>query len=701
MSCGTVVSDSVIVNEVTFGEAASGAALVQGATVHDGQRFARASGIGFRRGGRTTEETAENAMRAGKDELTRLANALQIMPMFDKAYNLYGIARFHHFQRPIRENAAICLYVACRQTKGNTTMLIDFAEQIKMNVFDLGATYKKFIDAIDLKPKDANKEKNQTLDDIPIIEIEPLLLKFAKRLEFGEATKHVANDAASILARMNRDWMVTGRQPMGLCGACLILAARMNNFRRSIREVVFVVKAADATIIKRLNEFQRTEAGRLTVQDFRKYGMRLKNTHDPPSMTDSIAAKRQRQVLELDDDEPIVPIDDEDDRSSSRHGSATLSALREPLRRDKDGFAIPNLPLDHNREQSRVSSTYSPSADGEESDHEEVLPLPKKRKRKLKVKLVPVDVRPEDLVAENELEREIEHIVEIHKEGDDRYKMTEALAKKLSEAEKEKQRRLSVWQHRKLPDGIIIDLDEFDDDPEVANCLLDEKEVEAKERIWVTHNHDWLRAQQERLLKEQMEEARGKGKKAGPARKMGRRGDGSVLGNTPVDSPGEASHRMLEKRAARTAFSRHLNYDKLKAIYNNHNNEESTSEMSPTPSSPDSRSRESSVASTSPAQRGQKPNAAQQLPTPATSQPVTAGASKDKPLEIVEDAEMSDAETIYEEDDGRTIPTFDEDEDDDDIPEEDFGDQYEDILEAAQEMGIDPLEALDDEYDDQ
>jgi transcription factor IIIB subunit 2 len=714
MNCGTVASDSVIVNEISFGEAASGAPLVQGTTVHDGQRFARSTGIGFRRGGRTSEETNENAMRVGKDELTRLANALQIMPMFDKAYNLYQLARMYSFQRPIKENAAICLYLACRQTKGNTTMLIDFAEQVKMNVFDLGATYKKFLGKLDWK----NNDKILMDKDIPIIEIEPLLLKFARRMEFGESTKQVANDAASILARMNRDWMVTGRQPMGLCGACLILAARMNNFRRSVREVVYVVKAADTTIIKRLNEFQRTEAGRLTVQDFRKYGMRLKNTHEPPSMTESQAAKRQRRVLELQDDEPITPLD-EFVVPPARDGSATPGASIEPLRRDADGFAIPNLPVDREQSQRSISASYEPSSDEEESETEEI-PLPKKRGRKPKIKLAPVDVRPEDLVAESELEKEIEHLVEAAKEGTERFNTTEARAAALAKVEIDKQRRVSTWHHRTVPDSEIIDDDEFEDDPEVAHCLLDEKEIEVKERIWVTHNHDWLRAQQDRLLKEQMEEAKGKRKRMGPARKMPVRGDGSILGSTPVESPAEASHRMVQKRAPRAAFSKHLDYDKLKLIYNEH--EPTGSETSPTSSTPSVQSRRSSYtrsvsASPAPVSRGRNrglgrgrargrggiSRTTQQLLTPAITQETTAGASQEKPVEIPDDPDLSDAETIEEDDNAPrpALPTFgDDDDDENEMDEEDY-DDYNDILEAATELGIDPAEALiDEEYDD-
>ncbi|KAK5220232.1 transcription factor TFIIIB subunit brf1, partial [Cryomyces antarcticus] len=78
---------------------------------------------------------------------------------------------------------------------------------------------------------------------------------------------------------------------------------------------------------------------------------------------------------------------------------------------------------------------------------------------------------------------------------------------------------------------------EFDNDPEVRNCLLSAAEIAIKERIWVTHNEDWLRAQQAKILKQQLEEAEG-----GPPKKRsykkknhGRMGDGTVLeGGTPV-----------------------------------------------------------------------------------------------------------------------------------------------------------------------
>lgn len=77
--------------------------------------------------------------------------------------------------------------------------------------------------------------------------------------------------------------MTRGRRPAGICGAALLLAARMNNFRRSVEEIVQVVKIADTTLKKRLDEFKATPSGALTLQDFRNVW--LEEEMDPPAFT--------------------------------------------------------------------------------------------------------------------------------------------------------------------------------------------------------------------------------------------------------------------------------------------------------------------------------------------------------------------------------------------------------------------------------
>lgn len=55
----------------------------------------------------------------------------------------------------------------------------------------------------------------------------------------------------------------------------------MNNFRRSVEEIVQVVKIADTTLKKRLDEFKRTRSANLTIGDFRTVW--LEEEMDPPA----------------------------------------------------------------------------------------------------------------------------------------------------------------------------------------------------------------------------------------------------------------------------------------------------------------------------------------------------------------------------------------------------------------------------------
>ena len=50
---------------------------------------------------------------------------------------------------------------------------------------------------------------------------------------------------------MDRDWIRTGRRPAGICGACLLMAARINGFRRTTKEMIYIVKVAEITIHNR------------------------------------------------------------------------------------------------------------------------------------------------------------------------------------------------------------------------------------------------------------------------------------------------------------------------------------------------------------------------------------------------------------------------------------------------------------------
>ena len=93
----------------------------------------------------------------------------------------------------------------------------------------------------------------------------------------------VANSALRLVQRMQRDWMQTGRRPAGICGAALLIAARLHGFKRTQKEIIQVVKICDVTLRKRLNEFEDTEASDMTPEEFEKCEMKSLPEADPPS----------------------------------------------------------------------------------------------------------------------------------------------------------------------------------------------------------------------------------------------------------------------------------------------------------------------------------------------------------------------------------------------------------------------------------
>ena len=80
---------------------------------------------------------------------------------------------------------------------------------------------------------------------------------------------------------MKRDWMEVGRRPAGLCGAGLLVAARMHGFNRTQKEVLAVVRVCDTTLRHRLTEFEDTASSGLTVHEFMTVD--LEQSADPPS----------------------------------------------------------------------------------------------------------------------------------------------------------------------------------------------------------------------------------------------------------------------------------------------------------------------------------------------------------------------------------------------------------------------------------
>ncbi|WEW54964.1 transcription factor TFIIIB subunit brf1 [Emydomyces testavorans] len=549
--CGTVISEANIVSEITFGESSSGAAIVQGTFIGADQSHVRSTGPGFQRGGGI--ESREITEQHGNRYIAQLSRALNVPESASKAAGqVFKLAVGLNFiqGRRTKTVAAICLYVACRRQDGNTVMLIDLADVLMINVFKLGRTYKALLDELRLG---GNAFIMNPIDP------ESLIYRFAKQLEFGSSMMQVASEAVRIVQRMNRDWMITGRRPAGICGAALILAARMNNFRRTVREVVYVVKVTELTINQRLNEFRLTDSGDLTVDQFRSVD--LETSHDPPCFSHSKETRRLKKGKKRKAPETAAEIENEDDETSQAQ-----PASKRLRRVDADGFAIPDIPidpaiLDGEKQDGRLSTdSNSTKVTAAASDGTN---KPTRRKSN-KTSQVPEPTEAE-LALESALENEMTALLS---SGSSLLASAEAPKSTSSNGETPPLSKLP----KPVSDSEDIDPTEFDSDPEVRDCLLSPEEVEIKERIWVHENKDYLRTQQAKALKRAL--AAADPSSAGAAhkprkRRKGRMGDVTYLSgdgdkaSSRASTPAEATRLMLERRG----FSKKINYSLLEKLY--------------------------------------------------------------------------------------------------------------------------------------
>lgn len=376
-NCGRVVWESNIVAEVTFGESSNGAAVVHGSYLAADQGGIRptAGGLAFRRvAGAGASEARERSLREAKQLMNQFAHQLQIAPLVaEKAFQVYKFASNSNFIQGRRKNtvAAVCVYAVCRKEDNNKVMLIDLADIIKTDVFLLGRSYKDLLAALP-DMKDGTK---------PII-IEDLIFRFATKLEFLHDTNKVALSAIRIAQRMRHDNITHGRRPAGICGAALIMAARAHNYRRTVREVVYIAKVTMTTLQERMEEFANVPSAQMTIRDFHEAKALPEASHDPPfvykqskewqekhgkkvrkrkapaSKDDSQpgdesgpqgSAKRQKTTTEPE--VPSIPIDpalEEGDASAEISQTSAPSAPPAPQAGnmpapgvDKDGFAVP------------------------------------------------------------------------------------------------------------------------------------------------------------------------------------------------------------------------------------------------------------------------------------------------------------------------------------------------------------------------
>jgi len=290
----------------------------------------------------------------------------------------------------------------------------------------------------------------------------------------------------------------------------------MNNFRRSVEEIIQVVKIADTTLKKRLEEFKKTPSGALTLTDFRTVW--LEEEMDPPAFIKGKEKERdQQEQSEEGEGEEVSGKKKKKKKGDKRKQKRkreegeeeVVGSLSQP-RPDANGIdGIPSrFPIDPSLLNQGIlagtshseplflpeapegatlladdNANIDPALLGEILPSPPTLPIPPL--------LAPTPASAEALPgngvelsrlvpdAESAVDSQLASEVSTFLNNEQGILLSEALA----EADERRQAQFTVVDE-------LLGLD----DEELDKFLLTEEEVRVKERVWVEMNRDYLEA---------------------------------------------------------------------------------------------------------------------------------------------------------------------------------------------------------------
>ncbi|KAM6913161.1 BRF1 general transcription factor IIIB subunit a [Xenentodon cancila] len=533
MGCGSVLEDNIIVSEVEFVETGGGGSLAVGQFVSS-EGGPKHPSFGDAHIGGGSESRAQTLQRA-KHHINTLGHQLQMnQHCLDTAFNFYKMALNKQLTRGRKSShvMAACLYLVCR-TEGTPHMLLDLSDILQVNVYVLGKTFLVLA--------------RELCINAPAIDPCLYIPRFAQMLEFGEKNHDVSMTALRLVQRMKRDWMHTGRRPSGLCGAALLVAARLHDFRRTVKEIVSVVKVCDATLKKRLMEFGDTPTSQLTIDQFMKTD--LDQECDPPCFTAGLKKKKAEQ-LETELRKKMDDIEDEIHEYQDEIDSE-LETVRPKLRGVYAAYAKEDL------QNVGENSTSSKLADYEEPDEDEELQAVAKHFGKelgeitLEALIKLEQKRPGDEQEQDVPQRKGPSLSSIL--GTMPSSATLGLPESISSCiGEEKENGKLIYG---AADSGELDLSGIDDS-EIELYLLSENEIKIKTALWMAENSDYLKEQTEKEAKIAKE------KELGIYKEKKRRAPGKRRQPIRASTADEAIEKMLEQKRISTK----INYDVLKDL---------------------------------------------------------------------------------------------------------------------------------------
>ncbi|CAK9297116.1 unnamed protein product [Gordionus sp. m RMFG-2023] len=305
INCGSVVEDTLIVSEIGFQEdnhggiSAIGTFINEDGIIHTSSRSRNSNSFATAllnpssmsadnaHGNDANNQTSakpnfvslsgstQHTLTRARSDLTRLAARLKInSTCLETALNFYKLALFKGFMRGRRQAMiyGALLYLVCR-LENTSHLLLDFSDALTVSVYDLGKYYLKL--------------SAELCINAPVTDPALYIPRFAQKLELGKKTHEVVMTSLRLISRMKKDWLHAGRRPSGLCGAALLVAARLHNFNRTTRQLVNIVRVRETTLKKRLKEFAATPSASLSLTEF--FEIDLEEECDPPSFAKSKA----------------------------------------------------------------------------------------------------------------------------------------------------------------------------------------------------------------------------------------------------------------------------------------------------------------------------------------------------------------------------------------------------------------------------
>ncbi|KAJ2953182.1 hypothetical protein O0L34_g756 [Tuta absoluta] len=323
--------------------------------------------------------------------------------------------------------------------------------------------------------------------------------------------------ALRLVQRMKRDSIHSGRRPSGICGAALLIAARLHNFSRTPSDVIRIVKVHETTLRKRLMEFGETPSSALTLEEFMTVD--LEEEQDPPAFR--AARKRDKERLQK-----LMEEEDGEKELTELQKEIEVQLERDSQRRKKSNSA-PSTPA----RLIGVEEGMSEEAEASRFAVEDALNV---------IGEITKDVQPKS------------------ERGNDKMKLEKGLGPDLAviglgTGHTEEKNVKPIAKDLTRAEELVLSAA---DEDYVSTLIMSEEEARNKTRMWERINAGYLKNQK---IKEEMrarELAEGKDKK--------KKVRGSYKKRTAINAAtaGEAIEKMLAEKK----ISSKINYDILKSL---------------------------------------------------------------------------------------------------------------------------------------